>query len=67
MGKHKQQTNKNDVDSSRQSKRPFVKSDLEAVLKSATKPLKQEQDETKSAETSGCTLIHNKNQVSSFA
>jgi hypothetical protein len=32
-------------------KRPFAKSDLEAVLKSATKPLKQEQDETKPEET----------------
>jgi len=34
-----------------QNKRPFVKSDLEAVLKGATKPLKQEQDEKESEET----------------
>ena len=29
----------------RQPKRPFAKSDLEAVLKAATKPLKREQAE----------------------
>jgi hypothetical protein len=32
-------------------KRPFAKSDLEAVLKAATKPLKQEQGEKESAKT----------------
>jgi len=37
---------------SEQNKRPFVKSDLEAVLKSATKPLKKEQGEKESGETS---------------
>ena len=37
---------------SEQNKRPFVKSDLEAVLKAATKPLKQEQGEKESEETS---------------
>jgi len=37
--------------SSEQSKRPFVKSDLEAVLKAATKPLKKEQGEKESAKT----------------
>ena len=35
-----------------QPKRPFAKSDLEAVLKAATKPLKKEQGETKPEETS---------------
>lgn len=35
-----------------QKKRPFAKSDLEAVLKSATKPLKKEQDEKASEGTS---------------
>ena len=33
-------------------KRFFVKSDLEAVLKAATKPLKKEQGEKESEETS---------------
>ena len=32
-------------------KRPFAKSDLEAVLKAATKPLKKEQGEKESAKT----------------
>ena len=32
-------------------KRPFVKSDFEAVLKSAIKPLKKEQGEKESAKT----------------
>lgn len=35
-----------------QVKRPFVKTDFEAVLKAATKPLKQEQGEKESEETS---------------
>ena len=34
-----------------QSKRPFVKSDFEAVLKAATKPLKKEQAEKESEGT----------------
>ena len=34
-----------------QSKRPFAKSDFDAVLKSATKPLKKEQAEKESKET----------------
>ena len=50
MRKHKQQTNKGNADSSRQSKRPFTKSDLEAVLKAATKTVK-EQAEKESEET----------------
>jgi len=33
------------------SKRPFIKSDLEAVLKAATKPLKREQGEKEPEET----------------
>jgi len=33
------------------TKRAFVKSDFEAVLKSATKPLKKEQVEKESGET----------------
>ena len=33
-------------------KRPFARSDLEAVLKAATKPLKKEQGDTESEETS---------------
>ena len=36
----------------KQNKRPFAKSDLEVVLKSATKPLKKEQGGKESAETS---------------
>ena len=36
----------------KKSKRPLIKSDFEAVLKAATKPLKQEQDEKESEETS---------------
>jgi len=35
----------------KQPKRPFAKSDFEAVLKAATKPLKKEQGEPKSAKT----------------
>ena len=35
----------------KQAKRPFAKSDFEAVLKSATKPLKKEQAEPKSEGT----------------
>jgi hypothetical protein len=35
-----------------QPKRPFAKSDFEAVLKSAIKPLKKEQGEKESEETS---------------
>ena len=35
-----------------QPKRHFAKSDLEAVLKAATKPLKREQGEKESGETS---------------
>jgi hypothetical protein len=35
-----------------QSKRPLSKSDFEAVLKAATKPLKWEQGEKESGETS---------------
>lgn len=34
-----------------QPKRPFVKSDFETVLKSATKPLKKEQGEKESGGT----------------
>ena len=49
MKKNNQQTNKGDT---KQPKRPFAKSDLEAVLKAATKPLKKEQGETKPEETS---------------
>lgn len=36
----------------KQSKRPLAKSDFQAVLKAATKPLKKEQDEKESEETS---------------
>ena len=39
-------------DKNKQSKRPFTKGDLVAVLKSATKPLKKEQGEKESEETS---------------
>jgi len=35
-----------------QPKRPLIKSDFEAVLEAATKPLKQEQGEKESEETS---------------
>lgn len=35
-----------------QGKRPFTKSDFEVLLKAATKPLKQEQDEKESEGTS---------------
>lgn len=35
----------------KRAKRPLIKSDLEAVLKAATKALKQQQDEKESAET----------------
>ncbi len=38
--------------SRKQAKRPFAKTDLEAVLKAATKPLKKEQGETKPEGTS---------------
>ena len=36
----------------KQNKRPFAKSDFDAVLKSATKPLKKAQGEKESEETS---------------
>ena len=49
MKKNNQQTNKGDT---KQPKRPFAKSDLEAVLKAATKPLKKEQGEKESEKTS---------------
>ena len=45
--KHKE---KNEVEN-KQKKRPFEKSDFEAVLKSATSPLKKEQGEKESAKT----------------
>jgi hypothetical protein len=44
-----QQNNKADT---KRPKRPFAKSDLEAVLKAATKSLKKEQGEKESGETS---------------
>jgi len=47
-----EKTNKKKVLMLKQSKRPFTKGDFEAVLKSATKPLKQEQGEKESEETS---------------
>ena len=47
MKKNKQQTEKTDT---AKPKRPFARSDLEAVLKAATKPSK-EQDEKESAKT----------------
>jgi hypothetical protein len=40
-----------------QSKQPLSKSDFEAVLKAATKPLKKEQVEKESEETSEPYLI----------
>jgi len=45
-------TNKKETRENQQSKRPLAKSDFEAVLKAATKPLKKEQDEKESEETS---------------
>jgi hypothetical protein len=36
----------------KKSKRPLIKSDFEAVLKAATKPLEREQGEKESEETS---------------
>ena len=44
--KNKKNVNRN------QGKRPFAKTDFEAVLKATTKPLKKEQDEKESEETS---------------
>ena len=43
---------KEETRGNQQPKRPFAKSDLDAVLKAATKPLKKEQDEKESEETS---------------
>ena len=48
MEKQKKQTNDADT---KKSKRPFAKSDFEAVIKSATKPLKKESGEKESKET----------------
>lgn len=47
----RKETDKAKTGETQQSKRPLAKSDFEAVLKAATKPLKQEQGETKSEET----------------
>ena len=49
MKKNNQQTNKSDTE---RPKRPLAKSDFEAVLKAATKPLKKQQDEKESEEIS---------------
>lgn len=38
--------------SDKQAKRPFARGDFQAVLKAATKPLKKEQGEKESEETS---------------
>ena len=43
--------NKEETGGNQRSKRPLAKSDFEAVLKAATKPLKKEQDEKESVET----------------
>lgn len=48
MEKKKEYSNK---EKPNQSKRPFEKSDFEAVLKTATKPLKKDQDEKEPEET----------------
>jgi len=48
----KSKDKKKQKENGKQPKRPFAKSDLEAVLKVATKPLKKEQDEKESEETS---------------
>lgn len=49
MKNNNHQTNKSDT---KRPKRPFTNSDLEAVLKAATKPLKKEQGEKEPEETS---------------
>jgi len=46
----KQKDKENEVEN-KQKKRPFAKTDFEAVLKSATRPLKKEQGERESAKT----------------
>jgi len=43
--------NKQETKGNQRPKRPLAKSDFEAVLKAATKPLKREQGEKESVET----------------
>ena len=47
-----QAKNKHTEDKGKKTKRPFKKSDFKAFLESATKPLKKEQAEKESEETS---------------